>query len=146
MTEKNYDPFMHTAEHILNGTMVKKYSIKRSFTNHIERKKSKCDYIFPFELSEEEVRSIEYDVNQIISSNLDVTEYFIKKEVAYKIFDLSKLPEETGDEIRIIKIGDYDECPCIGPHVNKTSEIGKFKIISTDFDNNVLRIRFKLER
>ncbi|MBU2585996.1 MAG: alanine-tRNA synthetase second additional domain-containing protein, partial [Bacteroidetes bacterium] len=46
--------------------------------------------------------------------------------------------------LRIIKIGDYDSCPCSGIHVNSTSEIGRFKIISTSFENDVLRLRFKL--
>lgn len=35
---------MHTAEHLLNGTMVKMIGCKRSRNAHIERKKSKCDY------------------------------------------------------------------------------------------------------
>jgi len=50
----------------------------------------------------------------------------------------------VSDEIRIVKIGDYDACPCIGPHVNSTKEIGEFRIGSTSFDNGVLRIRYKL--
>ena len=36
---------MHTAEHLLNATMVKTFGCPRSRNAHIERKKSKCDYI-----------------------------------------------------------------------------------------------------
>lgn len=36
---------MHTAEHILNGTMVRMFGCTRSRNAHIERKKSKCDYL-----------------------------------------------------------------------------------------------------
>jgi len=57
---------------------------------------------------------------------------------------LDKLPDQAGDEIRIIKIGDYDACPCIGSHVSSSKEIGFFKIISSSFENGVLRLRFKL--
>jgi len=54
------------------------------------------------------------------------------------------LPDDSGKKIRVIKIGDYDACPCNGLHVSNTSEIGTFKIISTDFNEGVLRVRFKL--
>jgi misacylated tRNA(Ala) deacylase len=42
--KKNYDPEMHTAEHILNGTMVQMFGTGRAFSAHLEKKKSKCDY------------------------------------------------------------------------------------------------------
>ncbi|MEJ2729607.1 MAG: alanine-tRNA synthetase second additional domain-containing protein [Deltaproteobacteria bacterium] len=57
---------------------------------------------------------------------------------------MEKLPDDAGDRIRIISIGDYDHCPCIGPHVKSTAEIGQFIITSTDFQDGVLRIRYKL--
>ena len=71
-------------------------------------------------------------------------EFMIKSE-ALKYFNLEKLPEESGDQVRIIRIGDYDACPCIGLHVRKTSEISRIRIISHGFENEVLRIRFRLE-
>ena len=43
---KQYHPQMHSAEHILNQTMVRMFNRGRSFSNHIEKKKSKCDYHF----------------------------------------------------------------------------------------------------
>jgi len=43
-----------------------------------------------------------------------------------------------------VKVGDYDACPCIGPHVLSTSEIGRFRIGSVSFEEGVLRIRFRL--
>ena len=48
--------------------------------------------------------------------------------------------------LRIVRIGDYDACACIGLHVSHTSEVGTFKIISYDYDEErqTLRIRFKL--
>lgn len=141
---KNYFAPMHTAEHILNQTMVRKFGCDRSFSNHIEKKKSKCDYHFSRNLVESEIRSITSIVNEEISKNHDVTEEYINIDVAEKIFNLSRLPESTGNNVRIIKIGDYDSCPCIGEHVNNTSIIGDFKIISTSFDDGILRIRFRL--
>ena len=80
----------------------------------------------------------------MIKSDLEVREEFYNRDEAEDLFNLSKLPDDAGDKIRVIRIGDYDACPCYGLHVSHTTEIGKFRIISTGFDDGVLRIRFKL--
>jgi Ser-tRNA(Ala) deacylase AlaX len=142
---KQYNPQMHSAEHILNQTMVRMFNCGRSFSNHIEKKKSKCDYYFDRNLTEEEINRINQKVNEIIQQDLNVVEEFYQKNEALKMFNLSRLPEDAGDKVRVIKIGDYDACPCSGLHVTYTKEIGSFKIISTDFNEGVLRVRFKLQ-
>lgn len=143
---KKYNPQMHTTEHILNQTMVRMFDRGRSYSAHIEKKKSKCDYHFERDLTEEEKITIENKVNEIISQNLSITELFITLTEAEKQFNMEKLPEGAGENIRIVKVGDYDACPCIGEHVTNTKEIGEFKIISTGFseEDKRLRIRFKL--
>lgn len=143
-SNKQYNPQMHSAEHILNQTMVRMFNCGRSFSNHIEKKKSKCDYHFDRNLTVQEIEQLNFKVNEIIQQDLLVTEDFILREEAIHKFNLQKLPDEAGDNIRIIKIGDYDACPCSGLHISHTNEIGNFKIISTDFKDDVLRIRFKL--
>jgi len=135
---------MHSAEHILNQTMVRMFNKGRSFSAHIEKKKSKCDYHFERNLTPIEIEEIETQVNRVIEENLPVSESFLLKDEALKKFNLERLPEEAGDNVRIISIGNYDDCPCIGHHVQSSGEIGGFKIISTDFNEGVLRIRFKL--
>lgn len=144
-------PPMHTAEHILNATMVKMFGCPRSRNAHIERKKSKCDYLLNSEPAQEDIAKIEEKVNEVISSNLPVTIEFVSKEEAASIVDLSKLPDDASDTLRIVRIGDYDACACIGAHVNNTGEIAPFKIISADYttsDNDEnpgrWRVRFKL--
>ncbi|MBI5021667.1 MAG: hypothetical protein HZB59_09535 [Ignavibacteriales bacterium] len=143
---KNYDPPMHSAEHIVNQTMVRMFNRGRSINAHIEKKKSRIDYNIDRDLTAEEKLEIEKRVNEIINSNLNVTEEFISREEAERMFNLNKLPDDAGERIRIIRIGDYDACPCSGPHVSNTSEIGNFKILSTSFENGFLRIRFKLDK
>lgn len=144
-SNKQYNPQMHSAEHILNQTMVKMFSCGRSFSNHIEKKKSKCDYHFNRNLTETEISELKERVNKTIKRNLPVLEEFITRDEANEKFNLERLPDSAGETIRIIKIGDYDACPCSGLHVSNTKEIGDFKIISTDFNDGVLRIRFKLQ-
>jgi misacylated tRNA(Ala) deacylase len=143
-SNKQYHPQMHSAEHILNQTMVRMFDRGRSFSNHIEKKKSKCDYHFDRNLTQAEIEEIESRVNDVVQQDMNVREEFYSKDEAETIFNLSKLPDDAGDKIRIIKIGDYDACPCSGQHVSHTNEIGTFKIISTDYNDNVLRVRFKL--
>lgn len=142
---KSYAPRMHSAEHILNRTMVSMFGCERSFSAHINKKKSKCDYHFDRPLTEAEATELESTVNGAISSHLDVTYRMLPKADAEKEFNLTRLPEGTGEELRIVDIGDYDACPCIGEHVDNTSEIGAFRLVSHSFEDGVLRLRFKLE-
>jgi Ser-tRNA(Ala) deacylase AlaX len=139
-------PPMHTAEHILNATMVKLFGCPRSRNAHIERKKSKCDYQLPACPTEEQIQGIEDKVNEVIAGNLPVTMEFVTQEEARRIegLDLSKLPDDASETLRIVRIGDYDVCACIGLHVDNTSKVGTFKIISHDWNEGTLRLRFKL--
>ena len=109
---KDYYPPMHSAEHILNQTMVLMFKTERSFSNHIERKKSKCDYHFDRNLEEAEIISLENQVNNVINSKMDIEETILSIEEAKRIIDFNRLPNNFGNEIRLIKIGDYDTCPC----------------------------------
>lgn len=143
--KQEYPP-MHSVEHILNATMVKTFGCPRSRTAHIEKKKSKCDYELSSCPTDEQIQAVEDKVNEVINQHLPVTIEFMPKEEAKDIVDLSKLPEDASETLRIVRIGDYDTCACIGLHVENTSEIDTFKIISHDYDEEkkVLRIRFKL--
>ena len=134
----------HTAEHILNATMVKMFGCPRSRNAHVEKKKSKCDYILDSEPSAEDVTQIENSVNEVIVQELDVTVEFMSREQAAEVVDLSKLPEDASDTLRIVRIGDYDACACIGAHVQNTREIGTFRIISHSFADGVWRLRWKV--
>jgi alanyl-tRNA synthetase len=137
---------MHSAEHILNQAMVRRFGCDRCFSAHIERKKSKCVYRFDRPLTDEELKSLENEVNGAIEAGLPVSERYVSIDNAREWFNLSRLPDDAGDRVRIVSIGDYDHCPCIGRHVSSTHEIGRFRITSSGFDDGVLRIRFKLKR
>ena len=121
------------------------FGCPRSKNAHIERKKSKCDYMLDKAPTEEQVTEIERRVNEAISQNLNVSCDFMPHEEAGKYVDLSKLPDNVSDTLRIVRIGDYDACACIGEHVQNTSEIGQIKLLSHDYENGRWRIRFKLE-
>ncbi|MFR4738684.1 hypothetical protein [Phocaeicola coprocola] len=141
--KQEYPP-MHTCEHIVNRTMVNIFGCGRAVSAHIERKKSKLDFALPKAPSVEDIENIEKTVNEVIARHLPVTTEFITQEEAVGRFDLKRLPDNASDTVRIVRVGDYDECLCIGLHVTNTSEIGTFHIISSDYKDEIFRIRFKL--
>ena len=139
------EPRMHTVQHLLNQTMVRMFGCQRSFSAHIEKKKSKCDYHFTRNITEEEKAEIENRINAVIAADLPVTKEFLPKSEASDKYDVSRLPDSIEGLVGIVKIGDYDACPCGGQHVKSTGEIGCFTIVSSSFCDGVLRIRFKLK-
>ena len=138
-------PPMHTAEHLVNGYMARTFGCGRAFSAHVERKKSKLDYHLDRALTPDEIKAIEDYVNGSIAADVEVTEEFISQSEAMSRFDISRLPEGASDTVRVVHVGDYDQCLCAGAHVRRTSEIGRFYISSTRFQNDVQRLVFKLE-
>ena len=141
--KQEYPP-MHTTEHIVNRTMVNLFGCGRAVSAHIERKKSKLDFALQTCPEEADIIRIENTVNEVLRRNLPITMEFISQAEAIGRVDMKRLPEEASDTVRIVKVGDYDECLCIGQHVENTSQIGTFKIISHDYQDGIFRMRFKL--
>ena len=151
---KDYDPRMHTAEHVLNQTMIRLFGCGRCFSSHLNAGKSKCDYRFPQPLSDAEGHALQDAVNEVLRDNLPVAERSVPRREAETLVDLGKLPASVGpdDPIRIVTVGEYDICPCIGAHVANTADVGAFRLVSHEFkpaaegeEGGVLRLRFKLE-
>lgn len=136
----------HTCEHIVNQTMIRLFGCGRSVSAHIERKKSKLDYRLDHCPTEEEVKRLEDTVNEVIASHLPVTTEYITQEEALGRFDLKRLPEGASQTVRVVHVGDYDACLCIGAHVENTAEIGSFRILSHDWNEatKIWRMRFKV--
>ena len=59
---------------------------------------------------------------------------------------LDRLPDDASETLRLVRIGDYDVCPCIGKHVRSTKQIGKFVMLGTNWDEEKrsFRVRFKI--
>lgn len=141
--KSEYEP-MHTCEHILNQTMVRMFACGRSKNAHIERKKSKINFPLPSAPTQEQISEIENTVNEIIKQDLQVSYEFVTRDNIPANVELSKLPEDASETLRIVRIGDFDTCACIGSHVEHTSQIGEFKINSTSYNDGNFRIVFKL--
>jgi alanyl-tRNA synthetase len=124
--------------------MVNLFGCGRAVSAHIERKKSKLDFALPVCPTDEQIALIETTVNEVLRRNLPVTMEYISQDEAMGRFDMKRLPEGASDTVRVVHVGDYDECLCIGAHVENTSEIGTFKIISHDYKEGIFRMRFKI--
>lgn len=110
--KQEYPP-MHTTEHVINRTMVNLFGCGRAISAHIERKKSKLDFALQTCPEEADIIRIENTVNEVLRRNLPVTMEFISQEEAIGRFDMKRLPEKASETVRIVKVGDYDECLCI---------------------------------
>ena len=142
--KQEYEP-AHTAEHLLNQTMIRMFGCERSRNAHIERKKSKINYNLTTCPTSEQVTEIERRMNELIAEDLPVTFEFVTRDNIPEGVVLDKLPEDASETLRIVRIGDYDICACIGSHVKSTKEIGTFKITSTSYNDGSFRIVYKVK-
>ena len=129
LNEHNKEEFppAHTAEHLLNQLMVRKYGCERSRNAHIERKKSKITYQLANKPTRKEEKFIEDEMNRLIDEDMPVT---------YEFVDRDHIPEGVH----------IDRLPCIGKHVRSTGQIGHFTLLGTNWDEEKrsFRIRFKI--
>ena len=137
-------PPMHTAEHLLNQTMVRMFGCERSRNAHIEGKKSKINYTLKSEPTAEQIAEIERIMNDLIQQDIPVVYDFVTRDEIPEGVTLNKLPDDASETLRIVKIGDYDVCACIGAHVKSTGEIVSFHINSTSWNDGNFRIVFKV--
>ena len=136
-TRRNSLRAYHSATHLLHQ------SLRDNLGDHVSQKGSLVSYDrlrFDFshhkQLSENEIKLIETDVEKIINFAYSVTTQSMKPEDAIEKGALALFGEKYGDEVRVLSIGPKNEKAysvelCGGTHVKNTSEIGKFKIVSS---------------
>lgn len=138
------EPKYHTAEHILTATIEELYNgtIKEV---HFKGKKVRCDYAVKFDIPiEQAMTKIESRVNEIVTSDLEVTLEIIDRVEAEKRMILRKVPKDM-DPIRLVKIGSFDTTPCSGEHVKRTGQVGHVEIRTyNQIDEETIRLTFML--
>ena len=148
LNEHNKEEFppAHTAEHLLNQVMIRMFDCERSYNAHIERKKSKMSFLLDHKPTRQEEKEIEREMQRLIDEDLPVTFEFVSQDSVPDGVRLDRLPDDASDTIRLVRIGDFDVCPCIGKHVRSTSQIGHFEMLGTNWDEHErsFRIRFKI--
>ena len=139
-------PPAHTAEHLLNQVMLRMFGCERSINAHIERKKSKMTFLLEQKPDRHAEKEIEKRMNELIEEDLPVTYDFTDRDHLPSNINVDRLPNDASDTVRIVRIGDFDVCLCIGKHVRSTSQIGRFEVLGTQWDEvkHTFRIRFKV--
>ena len=139
-------PPAHTAEHLLNQVMVRLFGCERSYNAHIERKKSKMSFHVDHKPTRQEEKEIGREMQRLIAEDLPVTFEVVPLSELPEGIRADRLPSDVSDSIRLVRIGDYDVCPCIGKHVRSTSQIGRFEMLGTNWDEqeHAFRVRFKI--
>ncbi len=148
LNEHNKEEFppAHTAEHLLNQIMMQMFGCERSKNAHIERKKSKMTFVLNHKPTRQEEKAIVDKMNELITADLPITYEYVDREHLPKGVKLDRLPKDASEMIRLVRIGNFDVCPCIGKHVRSTSQIGRFELLGTNWDQSKMnfRIRFKV--
>lgn len=139
-------PPAHTAEHLLNQVMIRMFGTERSSNAHIERKKSKMTFILDHKPDRKEEKAIEAEMNRLITEDLPVTYEMVDRNNIPNGVSVEKLPEDASEMLRLVRIGDFDVCLCIGKHVRSTAQIGRFEMLGTNWDEekHAFRVRFKV--
>ena len=120
---------LHTATHILNEVLRKNISqdIKQKGSN-INSERLRFDFNFSRKLTLDELQLIENKVNEVIFKDFKVTKEKMKLEDAIKSGAQSEFGTKYPSEVWVYSIGDFSKEICMGPHVQHTSELGRFKI------------------
>ena len=120
----------HSGTHVLNAALrsVLGDHVKQS-GSLVNPERLRFDYTHFSRVSEEELDRIEAIANEIIRSNVPVQTNLLPREEAMKTGAQAVFDEKYGEEVRVVKMGDYSMELCGGTHVLKTGDIGLLKVI-----------------
>ncbi|MFT3742356.1 MAG: alanine--tRNA ligase [Gammaproteobacteria bacterium] len=126
---------LHAAlRHILGEHVIQKGSL-------VEAERLRFDFSHFAPLTDSELQQVERLVNQQIRANLPCHIEFMSAETAKKTGAMALFNEKYGDQVRVLSMGNFSLELCGGTHVNRTGDIGVFKIIAeTGIASGVRRI------
>jgi alanyl-tRNA synthetase len=121
----------HSATHLMQK------ALREVLGTHVEQKgsyqdagRTRFDFSHYQAMTADELKKVEDMVNEKIGEGLDVTTAVMGIEEAKKSGAMALFGEKYGEEVRVVKMGDFSTELCGGTHVDNTSRIGQFKILS----------------
>jgi alanyl-tRNA synthetase len=138
---------LHTATHLLHQALREILGPHvRQMGSDINPQRLRFDFSHSRKMTVEEIRKAEDLVNQKIKENLEIKKEEMPYEKALKSGALAFFKEKYPEKVNIYSIGNFSKEICAGPHVNKTSELGHFRIIKEESSGaGIRRIRAILE-
>ena len=130
----------HTATHLLNAALkqiIGKDAHQRG--SNITAERMRFDFNCDHKLTDEEKKAVEELVNKWIQDAIPVTKQEMSKEEAIKSGAECMFIEKYPDIVTVYSIGDVSKELCGGPHVNNTSELGRFKIKKEESSSSGIR-------
>ncbi|HJW94890.1 MAG TPA: alanine--tRNA ligase, partial [Thermoanaerobaculia bacterium] len=121
----------HTATHLLHKALkdILGATVQQA-GSLVAPDRLRFDYTWNQPLSDEQLRAIEDEVNTRIRENLEVTKHVMPIAEAKRTGAVSMFGEKYGEQVRVVSAGEYSREFCGGCHVNRTGDIGVFKIVS----------------
>ncbi|HIJ17595.1 MAG TPA: alanyl-tRNA editing protein [Thermoplasmata archaeon] len=125
---------MHTAQHIVSGVVYDLWKA-RTVGNQLYHDRSRIDFA-PVKFTDEMVSELESKTNEILATGAKVEIETMRRDILMRDVDaqranLDLLPKSV-QELRVVKIAQFDTCPCAGTHVRSLSEIGKIKVVKRE--------------
>ena len=142
----------HTATHLMYKALrevLGEHVVQRG--SNITAERMRFDFSHGEKMTPEQIKQVEKMVNDVITKDLPMSFVEMSKDDAFEQGALGAFGEKYPDMVKVYTVGDpkgdyYSKEICGGPHVSRTGEIGKFKIIKEESSSaGVRRIKAVIE-
>jgi alanyl-tRNA synthetase len=138
---------LHTATHLLHK------SLQLVLGDHVQQKGSnitpkrlRFDFSHPAKMTDEEKQKVQDMVNEVIQKDLSVAMEVMTLGEARESGATALFSGKYGEQVKVYTMGDFSKEVCGGPHVERTGELGHFRIKKEGSSSaGVRRIRAVLE-